>query len=264
VPAATRIPNRQHALVRRCRTLAVAPEGGDVLLDGAHLVREALANGTPLAALLTDGRHPDLAAAASRAGVPLYDGPPAVIAAASPVRTPNGVVAIARWAPASIDRVFVPAPALVVGLVDVQDPGNVGGVIRSADALEATGVLAIGETAAPDHWRTLRGSMGSVFRLSVARTDLSALTAEARARGCTLVASVARGGDPPPAIDWQRPAVVLVGREGAGLPAPALAIADRTVTIPMRTGVDSLNVAVAAALLVDVARRARHAGASAR
>jgi TrmH family RNA methyltransferase len=150
----------------------------------------------------------------------------------------------------------------VVGLVDVQDPGNVGAVIRVADALGATGVGVTERSADPGGWKALRGSMGSAFRLPVARLDLATLLAEAGRAKAQVAAAVARGGTEP-ALAWlSRPTLLLLGHEGAGLPDDVLRKADLRVTLPMRAGVDSLNVSVAAALVVDEARRQRASTAS--
>jgi TrmH family RNA methyltransferase len=198
-----------------------------------------------------------LASALRASSVPLYEASAAVLGSASPARSPSGVVAIARWAPADLARLFSPFPALVVGLVDVQDPGNVGAVIRAADALGATGVAATGQSADPGSWKALRGSMGSAFRLPVARADLDALFAEARRATAHVAAAVARGGTDPSHASLTGPTLLLLGHEGAGLADDVLRRADSLVTLPMRAGVDSLNVSVAAALLVDEARRQR-------
>ena len=136
--------------MQQFRDAASSRRRGDVvLLDGEHLVDDALAAGVRLDVVLLDerarARHADYRNAAAR--VFLATAP--VIAAASPVRTPSGVVALAAWSPAPIEQTFAAKPALAIGLVDVQDPGNVGGVIRSADALGASGVAALDRTADP-------------------------------------------------------------------------------------------------------------------
>lgn len=218
---------------------------------------EALTAGVRLTSLVTDGSHADLATRAAAAGATVYEAAVATVASASPVRRSSGVVAVGRWQTAPVQEVFAPAPALAVALVDVQDPGNVGSVIRSADAMGATGVVAVGNTAAPGAWKTLRGSMGSAFRLPVSRSELGALTRTAHSVGCRIVATSSRDGLRPDAIDWTGPVLLLLGREGSGLPDQALDEADLRVSIPMRKGVDSLNVAVATALLLAEARQGR-------
>jgi len=153
--------------------------------------------------------------------------------------------------------VFSAQPALVIGLVDVQDPGNVGSAIRSADALGATGLVAIGATADPSGWKVLRGSMGSAFRLPLARAELADAEAAARRSGSSILATTRHAGRALGDTDLSAASFVLFGHEGLGLPAEVVSGADLAVSIRMRPGVDSLNVAVAAALVLDEARRQR-------
>lgn len=247
-----------------------------LLLDGEHLLAEAIAAGVPIELVLTDGRTPDLARRARANGGAVYLATPSVLEAASPVRSPTGTVAIATWEPADLRDLFpgrtaqatslTPqrSPALAIGLVDVQDPGNTGSVIRSADALDATGVAMLGQTADPGGWRALRGAMGSTFHLPIARGSTAQALEEARKAGVAVAATVASDGQPVETVDLRPPLLVLLGNEGAGLPESVIAQADVRLTIPMRPGVDSLNVAVSAALILYEARRQRRAAASTR
>jgi TrmH family RNA methyltransferase len=181
-----------------------------------------------------------------------------VIEAASPVKTPAGIVAVARWQPAEPGQVLEAQPALVVCAVAVQDPGNVGAIIRSADAAGATGVVVSAGSADPFGWKALRGSMGSAFRLPVAAgASLGEVCREARRRGVRIVATSPAAGADLYDVDLAGPALVLVGGEGAGLPPALQDIADARLSIPMRLPVDSLNVAVAAAVILYEARRQR-------
>jgi TrmH family RNA methyltransferase len=245
-------------VVQRFRQAAARRRRGDpVLLDGDHLIEEALAAGVRLDAVLVADADVDRLARYREAGAQIYHAAPAVLDAASPVKTPSGIVALAVWSPAPLAAILRGRQALAIGLVDVQDPGNVGGVIRSADALGASGVAAIGQTADPGGWKAMRGAMGSTFRLPVARESLdTALAAAASARVRTL-ATVASGGTPLDAADLRGPVFALLGNEGAGLPASIVRRADDRLHIPMRAGVDSLNVAVSAALVMYEARRQR-------
>jgi TrmH family RNA methyltransferase len=142
----------------------------------------------------------------------------------------------------------------------VQDPGNVGSAIRAADALGAAGVLAFDGTANLRGWKTLRGAMGSSFHLPVARCGIQDALADARARRIAIVASVASGGTAIDGADFRGPVLLLVGGEGSGLAPEIVSQADHRVTVPMRAGVDSINVAVTAAILLYEARRQRQAG----
>jgi TrmH family RNA methyltransferase len=254
VGAAARITSRQHAVVRRFRQAAEG-DADVVLLDGEHLVAEALDAGLSLDVVLTDGRASALAQRAREAGATVHEAARTVLEAASPVRTPSGIVALAHWHPLSVSEVIDRAKGSCLGLVGVQDPGNAGSAIRAADALGAAAVLALDETADPRGWKTLRGSMGSAFRLAVGRGAAADAIADARTRRMPIVATVATGGTPIDRANLTQPALVLVGSEGAGLPAGIIALADERVTIPMRRGANSLNVAVTAAILLFEIRR---------
>jgi TrmH family RNA methyltransferase len=258
-----RLTSRQHALVRACRDLAHGGRSeGRVLLDGPHLVVDALAAGAAIECILATraalDAEPGLTAALDAGrDLAVYEASPGVLDAASPARTPSGVVAIAKWTPAALADLFASSPALVLALDGVQDPGNVGGIIRSADALGASGVVAAGHSADPGNWKSLRGSAGSIFRIPVARGDLGHAIQEARRRHVTVVAAVPRDGRDPSSIPFDGPTLLLLGAEGAGLDASVAASADDRVTVPLRAGVESLNVGIAAALLLDTARRRR-------
>jgi len=257
VPSATRITSRQHAVVQRCRRIARRAEPDVVLLDGEHLVSEALDAAVRLELVLTDGRAAALVTRAHGSGALVYECTGSVLEAASPVRTPSGVIAIAKWRPVPVDDALQGAEALVLGLVDVQDPGNVGSAIRSADALGATGVLVLDGSAHPGGWKALRGSMGSVFRLPVGTGTLDEAARAARRRGLQIAATVASHGTPAHQADLRSPSILLLGNEGAGLSDAAVSMAAARVTIPMRGRVNSLNVAATAALLLYEARRQR-------
>ena len=109
-----------------------------------------------------------LAGSLASAGAQLYTANPAVLEAASPVKSPTGIVAIARWQAAGVRQVLAAQPALVVCADRVQDPGNTGAIIRAAEAAGATGVVTTAGSADPFGWKALRGSMGSAFRLPIA------------------------------------------------------------------------------------------------
>jgi TrmH family RNA methyltransferase len=142
--------------------------------------------------------------------------------------------------------------------VDVQDPGNLGALIRTAEAGGVTGAVITGSSAHPFSWKALRGSMGSALRLPVAiAPDIRAIISSLRAAGARTVASVPRGGQAPEDISWRGLVALLIGGEGPGLPPHVVSECDDRVTIPMTPGVDSLNVAVAGGILIYAARRQR-------
>lgn len=255
------IVSRQNPIVRQFRE-AAASAGDRVLLDGAHLVAEALRSNLEIeiVALASGKREPTvvaIAAEAARAGARVVEVTGSVLAAMSPVRNPSGIVSLARVQPVALEAAFARAPQLVLLLAEVQDPGNVGAIVRAAEACGATGVVAGDGTADPFGWKALRGSMGSTFRLPVVRQPLEDAAATARRRGLRVLAAVPRHGTPLPRCDLRSPTAVLLGGEGAGLPDRLLALSDERLTIPMRAGVESLNVAVAAALIAYEGMRQR-------
>lgn len=256
------VTSRQHPFVRRCRLVASGRgEPGVVLLDGLHLLEDAAAAGVPIEAVMTTEER---RAAVDRLGLtaPLHVAARDVLDAASPVRSPSGVVALASWAPDALPDLFADAPALLVGLVGVQDPGNVGNVIRTADAFGAAGVLLLDGSADPGSWKVLRAAMGSTFRVPIARGSAHDAIRAARVRGVRIAAAVAAGGAGPEASRPAAPVLLLVGSEGAGLPRELVETADVRLTLPMRPGIESLNAATTAAVLLwELTRpgRAAHA-----
>ena len=267
-PDVDTISSRRNALVDDCRALARGADGRHrrILLDGRHLIEAAHAAGVPVmtaafAAQRLTGADPTLARLAGSladAGTRVVSVTEPVMVALSPVRTPSGVVAIAERPSVALADALGRPPQLVIALIDIQDPGNVGAAVRTADAGGATAVVAAGSTADPFGWKALRGAMGSTFRIPVVRLDAARdLLAAAREAHLRVVATTSRGGTPLFDVDLSGPTVAFLGNEGAGL-EPALARdADETVSIPMQPDVDSLNVAVSAALLVYEAYRQR-------
>jgi TrmH family RNA methyltransferase len=260
-----RISSRQNPLVKRFRELVRAgADHREVLLDGEHLVSEAIVSRVPLELVavsdrLARGRLSALVTDLKRAGVKIVAVTDPVLAAISPVQHPSGVVGIARRLPATLDQVFHLSPQLLLLVADVQDPGNIGAIVRTAEAAGATGMVTSGGCADPFGWKALRGGMGSTFRLPVARHDLAEVVARAKTMGLKLAAMVPRGGADPTDVDFRVPCAILLGAEGAGLARELSAAADLPVTIPMRPPVESLNVAVAAAIVLYEASRQRRA-----
>jgi RNA methyltransferase, TrmH family len=258
-----RISSRHNPLVKRFRDLARLGATDDVvLLDGQHLIEEAITAELPIEIAAFSEKHAQgrlltLAARTRRVGAKTITVTDQVLAAISPVQQPSGVVAIARRPAPSLEQVFARQPQLVVLLSEVQDPGNVGAIVRAAEACGASGIVAGVATADPFGWKALRGAMGSTFRVPVARAPIEAALGAARACGARVFATVPRGGTPLPACDLRGPAAVLLGGEGSGLPAAWFGAADTRLTIPMRGQVESLNVAIAAALILYEASRQR-------
>lgn len=260
----TVITSRHHPVVNEFRDAA---RGGELmLLDGWHLLAEAVAAGIAVETLAVCGPptadEQTLIDRARRGHARVVEVSGAVLNALSPVNSPTGVVATARKPDTDSSAVLTPPPALVIAGFGLQDPGNAGAVIRSAAAAGATGVVLDELSADPWGWKALRASMGGVFHLPVVRSrhPLGA-AADWRAAGVTLIAAVPRDGVSMHEMNLTGPVAVLMGGEGPGLPADVMSAADARISIPMAGAMESLNVAVAAALIVYEARRQRALGA---
>src|SRR5688572_2542423 len=259
-----------HSSVKRYRELARnSPTNGyerELLLDGAHLLLEAHKSRLPIEsaafeqAALDDPETKALAERLVADGADIFIVSRKTLESMSPVRTPSGVIGIARRTmPSLADALTSPDPLVVVAH-DVQDPGNVGGIMRTAEAAGATAFVATASTADPFGWKALRGSMGSALRLPIARGEMTEILGAMRAAGIATLALVPRAGQALFETDLRKPTALILGSEGPGLPDDVLRQADHRITIPMREPVESLNVGVAAALVLYEAFRQRTNG----
>jgi TrmH family RNA methyltransferase len=261
------ITSRHNPVVARFRALADAsdPAGARVLLDGAHLVADAQESGHTFevaaiasSRLASDTEEARLAEKLVTSGVEVIQAPEAVFAAMSPVRTPSGIVAIASRRPTSPSEICAVEDGLTLVAIDVQDPGNVGALVRTAEAGGMTGMFVCGASANPFSWKAIRGSMGSALRLPVVGGVATAFVMTClKSGGIRTVAAVPHGGEDPDAIDWRGRVALILGGEGGGVPDEITRSCDTVVSIPMAGRVESLNVAAAGAVLVYAARRRR-------
>jgi TrmH family RNA methyltransferase len=264
VPARSfrRISSRQNADVARYRAAAQGELTDRLLLDGPHLIGDALAAGISIehaAVVSTALERADvqaLIAELERIGIDTVVATPQVMAVMSPVRSSSAIVALGRRPPLDATRLYAGAAPLVVIASDVQDPGNLGAIVRAAEAGSATSVIVAGACADPFGWKALRGSSGSALRLPIGVAgDAAAAIAESRRHGCRTIAMVPRGGRSLYEIDLTGATALVIGGEGPGLAQTLIEQADDRVTIPMQAPVESLNAAVAAAIVVYEALR---------
>ncbi len=232
-------------------------------------MEEALAAGLPFRGALVapelarTARGAALVADLERHAVPVEEVGVRTFAQLADTDTPQGIVAVIeprRWSAADLAL----APGAVALVIDgVQDPGNVGTLIRTAHALGAAGSIVLRGTADPTSPKALRAAMGATFRHPVVALDDDAFIAWARTHGVTLWAAAADGVPLHRALGEagrakvEGPIAVIVGNEGAGIRPHLNAVAARRVAIPLAQGAESLNVAVAAGILLYEVTRGR-------
>ena len=183
--------------------------------------------------------------------------PDEVFASAVPSETPQGVAALVRVKSFALDGRLAPAPALLVAVAGLQDPGNLGTIARSAEAFGATGLLLGERTVSPWNWKAVRASAGSLFRLPALKVELATALREIKARGVRVLATSSHKGTPISEVDLRGPLAFIVGSEGAGVPKDVLAQADEVVAIPHSANVESLNAGIAASIVLYEAARQR-------
>ena len=258
------IRSRSNPLVRRLRALKERAGGELMLLEGPKLLAEALASGVGIVEAAASPRlvreeWSGLAAALRDRDIPVRLVDESVLASLSEVETSQGILALARRPSFDEARIYRETPLVVVA-AGIQNPGNLGALLRTAEAAGATGAYLTDGSADPFSWKALRGSMGSAFRLPH-RRRIAAAEALGRleARGVRVVAADARAVRAYDDADLRGPVALLFGSEGSGLAPELAARADDAVAIPMAAGAESLNVSVAAAvLLFEAARQRRH------
>ncbi len=232
------------------------------VLEGTDLVLAALESGAEFEAVFVDAaaegeRYADLVARAETQGVRCYRLAAGVIERVADSKSPQPVMATVRFDPPPLDSVG--GDGLILVLHEVRDPGNVGTVIRTADAFGATAVVLTGQGVDPYNPKTVRATAGSIFSVPVVVAEVGDTLDHLGAVGATRVATVVRGGVPLGDVDLGRAGVVL-GNESAGLDDATIARCDVAMSIPMVGRSESLNVGVAASVVAFEAERRRGEG----
>ena len=234
------------------------------LLEGIKLTEEALAAGLALVevaagpSLVESERGRLLLGELSARGVNVRALSADLLSSLSEVETSQGVLALARRPGFPEDQLYAGPAPLVLVAVGVQNPGNLGGLLRTAEAAGASGAYLCEGCADPFSWKALRGSMGSAFRLPHLRgLEPAEALRRLRQRGLATLAADARGEAVYDRLDLRGPLAVVVGAEGSGLPPDLAGRVDHRVRIPMQGAAESLNVGVAAGVLLFEAARQR-------
>ncbi len=264
--AAPQITSTKNPLIKSIRALAARDiqESDDrLVVEGVRLIEEVLASGTAVEVILYDPTAmtgPRAVAILDRArqqGVRLATATARVVAACSQVETAQGVIAVVVHPRAVLSEVLA-SPEMVVVIADrIQDPGNLGTIIRIADAAGATAVVSTNGSVDVRNPKAVRATMGSLFHVPVASAPTAQLLAALRERHVRILLADPAGASDYRQVDYRSPIAIVFGNEGEGPDALWRAASPTTVRIPIYGRADSLNVAVAAALLLYEARRLR-------
>jgi TrmH family RNA methyltransferase len=201
-----------------------------------------------------------LLAELARRGCPLFATAEAVMATLSDTVHPQGIILIAERPNHGLKAVLGADGAipLVVGIDAIQDPGNFGAIVRTAEAAGATGILALRGSVDAFAPKTLRSAMGSAFRLPVVEDlEPAEIRDFARRHGLILIATAAVGSIDYTGHDWTEPSIIFFGNEGNGMRPEMMELCDRRVRIRLQAPVESLNVGAAAAVILFEAARQR-------
>jgi TrmH family RNA methyltransferase len=258
-----RIEGRHNALVKQVRrafSRGQLTAAGDCAIEGVRVIEEAIRSGLRFHSVFFSASGEKLAERLLPQIGPHVETlilPDTLFAGMVASETPQGVAALVRYPQKSVADVLKRAESgPVVVVAGLQDPGNLGTIVRSAEAFGAAGVVLGNGTVSPFNPKVVRGTAGSIFRLPMAQGKTPEIVSQLRAGGVRLVATSSHKGVPLPEADWSLPLAVLVGGEGAGVSKDLLGKADEVVAIPHNPLVESLNAGVAASIvLYEIARK---------
>jgi TrmH family RNA methyltransferase len=252
-----RIESRQNARVKELRAglgHGARTAANHIAIEGLHLVEEAAKSGLTLHTVFVRSGNEGLLEHLAVGGAEVLIVPGEVFASAVVTEHPQGIAALVEAPEFTVQAMLRGTPLLVIA-AGLQDPGNLGTLVRSAEAFGATGMILLPGTVSLWNAKALRASSGSAFRLPVVALAADDAFAALRAQGVQVFAAVARDGARE--ADLRGPSALLLGNEGAGLPDAWIARADARVTIPYPGAVESLNAAVAGSVLLYEAARQR-------
>jgi len=260
------IASRQNTLVKDLRkafSQSTPADDGSVAIEGVKLVEEAIRSGLRLRAVFfsesarerANRLLPQLSHATETVLLP-----DDIFQSAVATETPQGVAALVYPLVATLEDLFrdtnSTAP-LILGCAGLQDPGNFGTILRSAEAFGASGVLATDGTVSAANPKVARASAGSVFRLPVIKLSTAKALAALEENGIRLAVTSSHKGRPVQEIDLTLPTAIFIGSEGQGVPRALLDAADEAILIPHSPKVESLNAGIAASILLYEAQRQR-------
>lgn len=258
-----RITSAQNALVkelRRAFSRAECTEDGFYAIESVRIVEEAIRSGLRFRAVFFS----ESALARADKLLPQIGSyvdtlilPDSVFNGAVATETPQGVAALVKLKDSDLDAALSTTMPFIVGMAGIQDPGNLGTIVRSAEAFGANAVLLGDNTVSQFNAKAIRASAGSLFRMNTVRAPLSAAIPQLREHGVRLVGTSSHKGVPLNETDLTGPLALFIGSEGAGMPRELVSQLDASVIIPHSPKVESLNAGVAASILLYEVSRQR-------
>jgi len=258
------VQSKQNARLKELRRALAQPgrgNAGTAGIEGPNLVAEAVRTGVAMECVFVAQeaeRLLDELRLNAQTDVLLVPGE--TLASVLATENPQPVAALVRprtWTWSDVLGAGGDTAPLVVVLAGLQDPGNLGTILRSAEAFGATGVVALTGTVHEWNPKAVRASAGSVFRMPLVAASVEVCFARLREAGVTAWTTAVREAVEAESADFTRPAAVAIGNEGNGVPREVALRADRALTIPCPGPVESLNAAVAASVLLYEAARQR-------
>jgi TrmH family RNA methyltransferase len=262
------ITSRDNSLLRLARAVRDGKDVEYIFVEGLRLCEEALRSALEIEAvivseeLLRKERAAAVIAELDRAAKRSASISEKLLESISYTKTPQGIVVLAARPEATERRLdaSLTSDTLLIVLHQLNNPVNVGAIVRTAEAAGATGIITTRNTSDPFSPKSLRGAMGSAFRLPIWRnTDFEQAVAWCRERRISLLGTAASAEMKHTDWDWKRPSALVLGPESTGLSDEELKATDQTLKIPMQGEVESLNVSVAAGILLYEAARQRSA-----
>jgi RNA methyltransferase, TrmH family len=256
------VTGRHNARLKELRTAFRRSEltaAGECAIEGVKLVEEALRHAAQVVTVFfSEAARPLAEKLLPQIGerTETLVLPNDLFKSIAPSDAPQGVAALVKLRPVTGAQLFDrrhDGPLVVVA--GLQDPGNLGTILRSAEAFLAAGVFLTEGTVSPYNSKVLRGSAGSIFRLPFAQIASAELIPHLRAQGVRMLATSSHKGSPLAKADWTLPLALFIGNEGAGLPRAILHQMDETLVIPQAEPVESLNAGVAASIVLYEAAR---------
>jgi TrmH family RNA methyltransferase len=233
---------------------------GECAIEGVKLVEEALRSGQRLTSIFfSDSARPlaEKLLPQCNARIDAHILPNALFASLVPSEAPQGVAALVKLRATTADQILGRANVgPIVVAAGLQDPGNLGTILRSAEAFGAAGIFLTEGTVSPYNAKVLRGSAGSIFRLPFVQIQSGKLIALLHNHGARLLATSSHKGTQLPQVSWSLPLAIFIGNEGAGLPRELTHQMQETIVIPQAAQVESLNAGVAASIVLYEAARA--------